>query len=61
VDGGLVVVLKFSKGKEVGPIILSLVNEEPEVLFQLLDHSVSLTISLRVVGSGSSNLIPSSR
>jgi len=54
----MVIVLKFSKGKEVSPIILSLVDEEPEVLFQLLIHLFSLTISLRVVGSGSSQFDP---
>jgi hypothetical protein len=50
----VVVVLKLCEGKEVGPIILLLIKEEPEILLEFLVHSFSLPIPLRVVGRGES-------
>ena len=52
----VVVVLELCKGEEIGPIVLSLVDEELEVLFKLLIYLFSLTISLRVVRRSSSQL-----
>jgi hypothetical protein len=48
----VVVILKLCEGKEVGPIILPLINEEPEILLEFLVHSFSLSVPLRVIGRG---------
>jgi hypothetical protein len=42
------VVLELGEWKEIGPVVLPLVDEEPEVLFQLLVHSLRLAISLHI-------------
>jgi len=52
----LVVVLEFCERQEPHPIILSLVGEESEILFQFLVDLFCLSISLRVVGGGSCQL-----
>ena len=52
----MVVVLEFCEGKETVSIILSLINEEPKVLFQFLIDSFHLSVSLGVVCSSSSQL-----
>jgi len=52
----LVVVLEFHKWQEPHPIILSLVGEESEILFQFLVDPFHLSISLWVVGSGGRQL-----
>ena len=52
----VVVVLEFHKGKKIVPIILSLVNKEPKVLFQFLIDSFHLPISLGMVCGSSSQL-----
>ncbi|KAG5329881.1 hypothetical protein C0989_009217, partial [Termitomyces sp. Mn162] len=48
----MVVVLQFSIGEEFVPVILVLVAEEAEILFQLLAYALHLVIGLWVVGSG---------
>jgi len=48
----LVVILEFREWQESHPIILSLVGEESEILFQFLVDLFRLSISLRVVGNG---------
>ena len=48
----LVVILEFRKWQKPHPIILSLVGEESEILFQFLVDLFRLSISLRVVGNG---------
>jgi len=52
----LVVVLEFCKRQEPHPIILSLVGEESEILFQFLVDLFHLSITLWVVGSGGCQL-----
>ena len=52
----LVVVLEFRKWQEPHPIILSLVGEESEILFQFLVDLFRLSITLRVVGCGGCQL-----
>lgn len=42
---------KFSYQKESSPIVLHLLGEKPEVLLDLLVHSLSLSVCLRVVCS----------
>ncbi|KNZ75229.1 hypothetical protein J132_03884, partial [Termitomyces sp. J132] len=48
----MVVVLEFSIGEEFVPVILTLIAEEVEILFQLLVYVLHLTVGLWVVGSG---------
>jgi len=48
----MVVILELSEGKEIGPVILSLVDKKSEVLLQLLVHPFGLAISLWMIGSG---------
>ncbi|KNZ78834.1 hypothetical protein J132_09761, partial [Termitomyces sp. J132] len=48
----MVVVLEFSIGEEFVPVILVLVAEEVEILFQLLVYMLCLAIGLWIVGSG---------
>ena len=48
----LVVVLEFRERKEPHPIILSLVGEESEILFQFLVDLFCMSISLWVVSGG---------
>jgi len=57
----LVVVLEFRKRQEPHPIILSLVGEESEILFQFLVDLFLLSISLWVVGCGGCQLNSSNR
>jgi len=52
----LVVVLEFRESQEPHPIILSLVGEESEILFQFLVDPFRLSISLWVVGGGGCQL-----
>jgi len=52
----LVVVLEFHERQKPHPIILSLVGEESEILFQFLVDPFRLSISLWVVGSGGCQL-----
>ena len=52
----LVVVLEFHERQEPHPIILSLVGEESEILFQFLVDPFRLSISLWVVGGGGCQL-----
>ena len=56
----LVVVLEFCKRQEPHPIILSLVGEELEILFQFLVDPFCLSISLGWYVVVAANLIPSS-
>jgi hypothetical protein len=51
----MVVVLKFSQGEEFIPVILSLVYEESQELFDFLVRAFRLSICLRMVGSGGAN------
>jgi len=48
----LIVVLEFRERQEPHPIILSMVGEELEILFQFLVDLFRLSISLWVVGGG---------
>ncbi|KAG5728435.1 hypothetical protein E4T56_gene19020 [Termitomyces sp. T112] len=48
----MVVVLEFGIGEEFVPVVLALVAEEVEILFQLLVYMLHLAIGLRMVGSG---------
>jgi len=52
----LVVILEFHEWQEPHPIILSLVGEEPEILFEFLVDPFCLSITLRVVGCGGCQL-----
>jgi len=52
----LVVVLKFHKWQEPDPVILFLVGEELEILFQFLVDLFHLPVSLKVVGCGGCQL-----
>ena len=47
---------KFCEGEKVVPIILSLINKKVEELFQFLVNLFHLSISLRVVCGGGSQL-----
>ncbi|KNZ81309.1 hypothetical protein J132_02081 [Termitomyces sp. J132] len=48
----MVVVLEFSIREEFIPVILALIAEEVEILFQLLVYTLHLAIGLWIVGSG---------
>ncbi|KAG5349663.1 hypothetical protein C0989_002473 [Termitomyces sp. Mn162] len=48
----MVIVLESGIGKELIPVVLVLVAEEVEILFQLLIYALCLTVRLRVVGYG---------
>ncbi|KAG5332062.1 hypothetical protein C0989_007283 [Termitomyces sp. Mn162] len=48
----MVVVLEFGIGEEFVPVILALIAEEVEILFQLLVYMLHLSVRLWVVGSG---------
>jgi len=52
----LVIVLEFRERQKPHPIILSLVGEESEILFQFLVDLFRLSISLWVVGGGGCQL-----
>ena len=52
----MVIVLEFCQWKEVYPVVLLLIDKDPEVLFQLLVHSFCLSITLRMVSSGGSQM-----
>jgi len=52
----LVVVLEFCEWQEPDPVVLSLVGEESEILFQFLVDLFHLSISLKVVGCGGCQL-----
>ena len=54
----MVVVLKLCEGEEVSPVILWLIDKDPEVLLQLLIDPLGLAIALRVISSGSGKLDP---
>ena len=48
----MVVVLKLHKGKEIVPIILTLIDEDAEILLKFLIDSFRLSVSLRMVSCG---------
>ena len=52
----VVVILEFCEGEKVVPVILSLVDEELEVLLKLLINLFCLCVTLRVVCGGGSQL-----
>ena len=54
--GGSIIVSEFGKGKDLGPVILLVVTEDSEVLFQSLVKAFGLTIALWVVTRGEVNL-----
>ena len=54
----MIIVLELSKGEEVRPIILPLIDKEPEVLLQLLVDTFGLAISLGMVGGSGSQFNP---
>jgi hypothetical protein len=45
-----IVVAELSQGKPLRPVILSIIDEEAKVLFNLLVKSLCLTIGLWVIG-----------
>ena len=47
----LVVIGEFCKGEPVGPVVLLIVDEQAEILFDFLVHSLGLSICLRMIGS----------
>ena len=49
----MVVILEFRKRKQLGPVVLSLVDKETKVLLQFLVYPLCLTIPLWVVSCGS--------
>jgi hypothetical protein len=51
-----IVVSKFSEGKEQRPVVLLVVAEYTEVLFECLIESFSLSISFRMIARGEVNL-----
>ena len=51
----MIVILELCKGEEIIPVVLPLINEEAEELFRLI-NPFCLSISLRVICSGSSQL-----
>ena len=53
--GGSIVVSEFSKGKDFGPVILLVVAEDSEVLFQSLVEVFGLTLTFWVVTRGEMN------
>ena len=52
----MVIVLKLGQWQQVIPIILSFINKEVKVLFQLLIDSLCLAITLQVICSCHSKL-----
>ena len=54
----MVVVGKLGKQKEGMPVVLSLSNKDPQILFQLLVNLFSLSVRLQVVGCGGCALDP---
>jgi hypothetical protein len=48
----MVIVLEFGEGEEFKTVVLSLIDEDTEVLFELLVDSLRLSITLRVVCGG---------
>ena len=54
----MVVVGKLSKREEGMPVVLSLSDKDPQILFQLLVNSFSLSVCLQVVGCGGCALDP---
>ena len=51
----MVVVLELCQGEQLCPVILSFIDKQPQVLFQLLVDLLHLSIYLRVIGSGWGN------
>jgi hypothetical protein len=51
-----IVVSKFSEGKERRPVVLLVVAEYMEVLFECLIESFSLSVSFRMIARGEVNL-----
>jgi hypothetical protein len=51
-----IVVSKFSEGKERRPVVLLVVAEYSEVLFECLIESFSLSVSFRMIARGEVNL-----
>ena len=54
----MVVVGKLGKWEEGMPVVLSLSDKDPQILFQLLVNSFGLSVCLRVVGCGGCALNP---
>ena len=52
----MVVILELCQRQQVGPVILSLVGEQSEILLQLLVNPFCLSVSLQMVGHGGCNL-----
>ena len=52
----MIIVLEFSKGEKVSPVILTLIDKYPQVLLQLLIDPFCLAVSLRMVSSSRSQL-----
>ena len=51
------VVVEFCRGKELYPFSRVVGAKDAEICFELLIGSLSLTISLRMIGSGEANII----
>ena len=52
----VVVVLELRQGKEIVPVVLSLVYKDSEVLVKLLVNPLCLSVGLRMPGCGSCDL-----
>ena len=50
----MIIILELRKREQLGPVILPLIDKEPEVLLQFLVHPLCLPIPLRVISGGSS-------
>ena len=48
----MVVILEFSKWKQIRPVVLSLINEDSQILLELLIDSFRLAISVWVLRGG---------
>ena len=48
----MVIVLEFSKEKEIMPVILSLIDKQLQILLQFLIHVLSLAIALWMISCG---------
>ena len=51
------VVLEFSGGKELGPLVRVIGTEDTEISFYFLIGLFSLSIGLRMIGSGKANIV----
>ena len=51
------IVLEFGRGKELGPLVGIIGTEDTEISLYFLIGSFSLSISLRMIGSGEADIV----